>query len=375
MHVMEIVSGAGINGAVMHCLLLTRELARRGHAVTLVCPPGAWIGRQLAGAPVAVVECDLSRWPPRQLRRMAAMARERQVDVLHTHMSRAHFFGVLLRRWSGRPSVATAHSRHVQLHWMFNDGVIAVSEATRRYHRTRNFVRRQRVEVIHTFVDPARFAAPPVAARATIRAALGIGAAAPLIGAIGAVIPQKGLVYLVEALAQVRASVPQARLVIVGDRSDRHAADVGRRAERLGVAPAIIWAGHRDDIAEILAAVDVFALASLEENLPQSVLEAMAAGVAVVATAVGGVPECVGAGETGWLVPPGDATALAEAIAHALRDPDLRRRFGAAGQRRVREHFTADTQVPRIEAALARTISRSTARRVPVPRRDPTSNP
>jgi glycosyltransferase involved in cell wall biosynthesis len=357
MNVMEIVSGAGINGAVMHCLLLTRELARRGHAVTLVCRPGAWIGRQLAGAPVAVVESDLSRWPPRELRRVAAIARARRVDVLHTHMSRAHFFGVLLRWWSGLPSVATAHSRHVQLHWMFNDGVIAVSEATRRYHRTRNFVRRRRVEVIHNFVDPARFAAPSAAARATLRAELAIDPTAPLIGVIGAVIPQKGLQYLVEALAQVRASVPQTRLLIVGDRSDRHAAELDRAAERLGVAPAVVWAGHREDIPEILATLDVFVLASLEENLPQSVLEAMAAGVAVVATAVGGVPECVHAGATGLLVPPGDATALAEAIARLLRDADLRGRFGAAGQRRIREQFSAETQVPRIEAALARAIS------------------
>ena len=358
MNIMEVVSGAGINGAVMHCLLLTRELARRGHRVTLTCRPGAWIGRQLAGEAVAIVESDLSRWPPQELRRMAAIARERHVDVLHTHMSRAHFFGVLLRWWSGLPCVATAHSRHFQLHWMFNDAVIAVSEATHRYHRTRNLVRRHRVEVIHNFIDHQRFTAVRADARAAMRTRFGIDQSTPLIGAIGAITPQKGLVYLVDAFARVRAIVPEARLLIVGQGSERHAPALGCAAQRLGVGDAIVGAGCRTDVPEFLAGLDVFVSASLDENLPLSVLEAMAAAVPVVATAVGGVPECVRSNETGLLVPPADSRALADAIAALLRHPAWRHQLGAAGRRRVRERFAPETQVPRIEAALSRAAAR-----------------
>jgi len=153
MRIMEIVSGVGVNRAVTHCLVLTRELARRGHAVTLVCRPDAWIARQLAVDPVDVIPSDLHRWPLDELRRLAALARERRIDVVHTHMSRAHSFGVLLRWAGGLPCVATAQSRHVQLHWMFNDRVIAVSDTTRRFHRSYNLVRADRLVTIPDFVD------------------------------------------------------------------------------------------------------------------------------------------------------------------------------------------------------------------------------
>ena len=109
---------------------LREELAARGHGVTLVCRPGAWIEHELRGGPVDVVLSDLHRWPTDELRRVAALVDARAIDVVHTHMSRAHFFGVLLRWFSDVPVVATAHNRRIQPHWMFNDGVIAVCEVS-----------------------------------------------------------------------------------------------------------------------------------------------------------------------------------------------------------------------------------------------------
>lgn len=354
MNIMEIVSGAEVNGAVVHCLLLTRELMRRGHRLTVVCRPDAWIATQLAGEPVDIIESDLHRWPPDELRRLAAIAREREIDVLHTHMSRAHFFGVLLRRLGGVPSVATAHNRYMQLHWMFNDRVIAVSEATGRFHRRFNFVRRSRMDVIHNFVDYHRFAAVNEAQRALMRAAFNIPVGAPLIGAIGDVISEKGLIHLVRALPKIRSAVPATRLLVVGGGSAAYKAQVESEAARLGVESMITWEGRRTDIADIMAALDVFVLPSFEENFSLVVAEAMAAGLPVVASAVGGIPECVSAGETGLLVPPANHDALANAVSSLLRDTAVRRRFGEAGRKRVRELFSAEIQVPRIEAALAR---------------------
>jgi glycosyltransferase involved in cell wall biosynthesis len=245
-----------------------------------------------------------------------------------------------------------------RLFWLFV-GVVGFGLGVNvgRYHRTRNLVSGRRVEVIHNFVDHTRFTAVGAAAGAAMRAQLGIDPTAPLIGTIGAVVAEKGLAHLIEALAQVRSSLPQARLLIVGDGPDGHAAALHAAARRLGVDGAIVRAGPRPDVPEVLAALDVFVSASLEENLPLSVLKAMAAGVAVVATAVGGVPECVSDGETGLLVPPAAGRALAAAIVEMLRDRALRRRLGSAGQRRVRERFAPETQVPRIEAALSRAVT------------------
>lgn len=355
MNIMEIISGKLLNGAALHSLLLTRELARRGNEVTLVCRPEAWIGQQLASDGAEVIWSDLHRWPPGELRRIAAIVSQRRIDVVHTHMSSAHFFGILLRWLAGVPCVATAHSRHFQLHWMFNEYVIAVSEATRRYHQRYNFVRPSRIETIHNFIDYRRMSEVPPDTRAKLRAASGIEESCLAIGIVGEVIPRKGLIYLIGAMPKILAAVPQTRLIVVGNRNDaEYVAKAEAVAGRLGVASRIIWMGHRDDVEQIMAAVDLCVLPSLEEPLGMVILEAMAAGLPVVATTVGGIPECVAHGVTGTLVPPADSDALAEAILALLRSPRRRREFGAAGRQRVREEFSAESQVPRLEAIFTR---------------------
>jgi glycosyltransferase involved in cell wall biosynthesis len=357
MRIMEIVSGSGVNGAVSHCALLTRELARRGHAVTLLCRPGAWIAKELADAPVDVLFSELQRFPPRELRRVAAEIRRRQIEVLHTHMSRAHFFGVLLRYFAGVPSVATAHSQRFQPHWMCNDLVIAVSEATRRFQRRYNLVRSSRIVTIHNFVPPTAAAAELETGRRAMRASLGVPADALLLGIVGTILPGKGHLYLIRALPKILSAAENVRLAVVGTLESPGCGEALRReAKRLGVEAHIAWVGHRSDVSDVMSALDVCVVASLQENLPQVVLEAMASGVPVVATAVGGIPECVLPGETGLLVPPRDSSALADAVVKLLRDPPLRRALGAAGRRRVQTHFSPDSQVPLIEAALARVV-------------------
>lgn len=353
MHVMEIVSGASVNGAVVHCLWLTRELAQRGHRVTLVCRPAAWIASQSAPG-VEVIASDLQRWPPAELRRIACAARDRGVDVLHTHMSRAHFFGVLLRGLSGVPSVATAHSQHLQLHWMLNDGVIAVSAATAKFHRRWNVVRRGRLEVIHNFIDVDRYASVAPEVGGEIRAQLGIDRTHPLIGIIGDVIPRKGLADLLRALAAIRSDAPDTRLLVVGSMEDVYAQAMRQLAEALGISAQVVWAGYRNDIAAVLSAVDVVVCPSHHDDLSLVALESMAAGRPVVATTVGGFPECVLDGVTGLLAPPRDPQRLAAALVALLSDPERRRRLGQAATAHAREHFSAARQVPRIEAVLSR---------------------
>lgn len=356
MNVMEIVSGATVNGAVQHCLLLTRELARREHRLTLVCWPGSWIAGQAAKSSIEVVPSDLHRWPADELRRIARLAQERQIDVVHTHLSRAHFFGVLLRWFSGIPVVATAHSRHFQLHWMFNDLVIAVSEATRHYHHWRNLVPWRRIVTIRNFIDEERVAAVPAETRARMRAALGLDQDAALIGTVGDVIPRKGVLYLVRALPQIAAAEPRVRLVVAGKEGPPGYMDeLKATADRLGVAPRILWLGHRDDVPDLLGALDLLVHPSLEEPLGLAILEAMMAELPVVATTVGGIPECVRPGETGLLIPPANSEALAEAVLTLLTDPDRRRAFGLAGRRWVLDQFCLDRQAARIESALAAT--------------------
>jgi glycosyltransferase involved in cell wall biosynthesis len=164
-------------------------------------------------------------------------------------------------------------------------------------------------------------------------------------------------------MPSIRAAIPNARLLVVGSQQSEYAAEVKIEAERLQVEDRIIWAGSRNDIHRVLAALDLYVLPSREENLPLSILEAMASGCAVVASAVGGVPECVLDQQTGLLVPPADPAALAQAVIRLLHDAQLREEFGVAGQQRVQAHFSRDGQVDQIERIFAHLAAPSSAPR------------
>ena len=360
MKLMEIVSGNGVNGAIIHCLSLARELARRGHSVTVVCRPDSWIRRELRSDPVEIVESYLERQPQDELRRVAAIVRGEQFQLIHTHMTSAHIFGVFLSRKSGVPCVATAHAHNRRWHWRFNDLVIAVSQATRTYHLEHNMVADDRIEVIHNFVDYKRFTAVPAETPSQMRVSFKIQPSWPLIGFVGNVFIEKGWLDLIRVVAKVSAAVPDVRLLVVGEGPADFRSALESEAAQLGVLPQIIWAGRRFDIPEVLSALDLFVTASHDEAFPLSSLEAMASGLAVVASAVGGLPEQVCHGETGVLVTPGDLDTMANAIVTLLCDRNQRKSLGEAGRRRVRERFSPETQLSRVEAAFARFIARTT---------------
>jgi len=362
-NIMQICSGRSLNGAAYSTLLLTRELAKRDHRLSMVCLPDSWMSGQLASDAIEVIESDLHRWPPGELRRIAAAARERRIDVVNTHMSRAHFFGVLLRWFSGIPCVATAHCRKIQPHWMLNDYVIAVSEATRRFHVRYNLVRPRRIETVYNFVDPCWTGEVPEHTRARIRAEFGADESSPLIAAVGQVVRRKGQVYLIRALPKILRAVPNTKLVILGGttRSGKYLAHVQALTHELGVADRVVWGGVRRDVDQVMAAVDLLVHPALEEPLGRVLLEAMASGLPIVATDAAGTCECVVHGSTGLLVPPANSDALAEATIALLGDPARRRQFGRAGQRRLQRDFSPAATTTRTEAVFQRAVARRKA--------------
>jgi L-malate glycosyltransferase len=355
MNVMEITSGQGVCGAVVHCLLLTRGLLRRGHEITLVCRHDAWIARQLAGQPVHIIESDMRRFPPTELRRVADIARERRIDVAHTHMTGAHSFGAWLRRLYGVPCVATASANTVQPCWTMVDRVIAVSEATRRYHRTHNLLPARKIVTVHGCADCAHLANLPPGPSVAARSDLGLPSDAPTLGIVADIVRRKGHIHLVRALPQIIEAFPDVRLLVVGAPKDvdQYHRSVQDEARRLGVAHAIHWAGYRSDIARVMSALDIYVLPSLAEVFPIALIEAMAAARPVVATRVGGVPECVVHEETGIMIRPCDPSAIARAAIGLLRGPARGLRMGDAARRSATELFSVESQAPRVERELA----------------------
>ena len=184
----------------------------------------------------------------------------------------------------------------------------------------------------------------------------------PLVVAVGRLAEPKDALTLVRALAAVRGRPFSA--LLIGDGPDRPSVEAEVR--RLGLQDAVALAGTRDDVPALLAQADVFALSSRSEGAPLSILEAMAAGLPVVSSRVGGVPELVVEGETGLLVPPGDPAAMAAALGRLLADAGLRRRLGAAGRERAQRCFDVRRQRRAHLDCYARELSRRGVR-VPAP--------
>ncbi|PYN07191.1 MAG: hypothetical protein DME06_17610 [Candidatus Rokuibacteriota bacterium] len=206
-------------------------------------------------------------------------------------------------------------------------------------------VRPEAVRAVAAGVDLARFT-PGERSEALLRE---FGPARPVIGSIAMFRGSKGHPHLLDAFERLRPEFPQARLVLVGDGIRR--AWVEELARGRGLAPAVCFPGFRRDVPELLRFMDCFVLASTRtEGVPQSLLQAMAVGVPVVASAVGGIPEVLADGETGLLVPPEDPAALAAALGAVLRHPAAARRRAAAAQALVARRYSRDGCVDRLLA-------------------------
>jgi glycosyltransferase involved in cell wall biosynthesis len=211
-------------------------------------------------------------------------------------------------------------------------------------------VPRAKVVVIPNGVDfPDQGASPD---RSIAREALGLPVDGVLVGSVARLDPVKRLDVLLKALAALGG----ARAVIVGYGPQER--QLTEMAAELGLNERVRFVGYQQDVWPWLAACDVFVLSSDWEGMPNAVLEAMGAGLPVVATAAGGTLDVVVDGVTGLLVPPRDATALASALERLIHDPNLRRTMGAAGRRRAQEFFSAQHMVERTQALYAELLGR-----------------
>jgi glycosyltransferase involved in cell wall biosynthesis len=343
------ISGTGINGGVRHCLALTRELAARGHEVTLFHRPGAWIAGELDSAAVRLAPTTLRLSHLPEIVRVGEVLADLRIEVLHTHLSGAHAYGAIQRVGAGLPVVATAHSRHLQLHWALNHRVIAPSPATATYHRRVNLVRSRNIVMIPNFVDAERLTPVSAASRLAARQLLG----SFVVGSVGDISERKRQSDLVRATGIVCRAGVDCHLVLVGSPADREVEEVKAQIEGAALGDRVHLTGLRHDIPDILPAFDVYASSSQREEMPIAVMEAMAVGLPVVSTDVGGMAMLVAEGGNGFLVPAGAVEAIAERLLALARSADLRQRMGQASATKVADEFLADAIVPRVERVLA----------------------
>jgi glycosyltransferase involved in cell wall biosynthesis len=286
--------------------------------------------------------------------RLLSLLRQEPFDIVHTHSLRAEVAAVAAARLlQRRPRVIrTVHNTddfyvRPPASWLartssrFLDGVIAISDAVAQHVRKHTGLTSRKVRRIYYGLDPAPYDAT---GSSTDRPH------PPTIGMIARLAPQKGHRVLLDALPAIVARVPDLRVVLVGHEHLLRIEDLRAYARKRGVAGHVTFTGFRDEVPALLAGWDVLVLPSLWEGFGLVLVEAMAAGRPVVASRVGPIPEVVLHGETGLLVEPGDPGQLAAALIELLEQPGLAARLGAAGRRRVAEHFSLDRMVAETEA-------------------------
>ena len=370
--VLFVVGNFVAGGAERHLLELWRRIDRGRFEVVVACfrREGQFLADvEALGWPVHELGVDRRVYDAsgaRGLARLVRLAARVRPDVVHGYLFGPNLFAALAGRLTGVRAVVVAkrnvdafetprQRRAQRLAHRLATHVTAVSAAVAESAAALG-VPRGRITVIPNGVDVERFAGADEPAAARRRLLPGGDDGAPLVGSVGCLAPRKDYGTLLEALAALAARGRAFRAAVVGDGPERAALEARRAA--LGLEGRVAFLGERDDVERLLPGMDVFVLSSREEGIPNALLEAMAAGRPCVATAVGGTPEVLRDGETGWLVPAGSAAALAGALGEALDRPEEARRRGAAARRAVRSEMSIAAMVAAHEAFYERVAGR-----------------
>ncbi|MGD9781049.1 MAG: glycosyltransferase [Kiritimatiellia bacterium] len=346
---------------------LATALAQRGFDLRLYAMRARThpaILRRLESCAAVEVIGESRLWRIEGLVHLARELRAWPADVLQTLLPTSDWLGRTLGRWTGVPAVLSSiRGRNVgKPFWQRG-----LDRATARWAQAIIFNNRDAIPfaIRHEGVQPHQAlyipngvaVREPSTARARVRAELQTPDSAPVIGTVARLHAAKNQMDLLRAFAVVRQRHSAAVLWLVGE-GDRRAA-LQKESRRLGIVDAVRMPGVREDVDDVLAAMDLFALPSRWEGMPNALMEAMAAARPVIAADLDGIRELVSDGETGWRVPPGDVSALAAALLHALDDSALAARMGQAARRRMQERFSLERMVAAYEAVYRERLARA----------------
>ncbi len=366
--VMRVIARLNVGGPTIHVALLTQQLGPPDYESTLVCGKidpeegdMAYYAESRGVHPLVLPELGREVNPIGDFKAIWALyrlMRQLRPDIVHTHTAKAGFTGRVAAKLAGVPVIVHTFHGHVfrgyfgpsktrvfilleQLAARLSDAIITLTERLRseladEYHITRA----SKIVVLPLGFDLTPFT---TAARKSgdFRRAWSIPADAPLIGIVGRMVPVKNHALFLDAAAQVRARLPDARFVLIGDGELRQVIEA--QVAALGLRDAVIFTGWQRDLAPAYADFDALVISSVNEGTPVSIIEALATGCPVVATAVGGLPDLLDRGALGTLVPSENVAALASALIETLTQPPDGGRARALMQERYSiERLSAD---------------------------------
>jgi len=368
----RLITRLNIGGPAQHVVFLASGLSERFETLLVSGKEGAGEGNMLDFArakgvqPLFIPELQREIRPLRDLTAFAKLSRllkRWRPHIVHTHTAKAGALGRLAARLAGVPVIV--HTFHGHIFdgyfppWQANLFLEMERRLTRISTKIVVLSEGQRQELLKLRIGaPDKLAVQPLgleldpfltsaAKNGQLRKELGLSEEERLIGIVGRLVPIKGHEIFLQAARLVVGRLPSCRFLVVGDGPERP--NLERTAETLGLSSKVLFLGWRRDLDRIYADLELCTLSSYNEGTPLSLLEAMAAGVPVVATRVGGVKDLITHAETGLLVPPGDAQALAEAIITLLNDPEGARRMAKAGKERIYPFYDVKALISRME--------------------------
>lgn len=313
----------------------------------LVAHPEGELYRRASEGPDLVPLAPLNEVDLAAAWKLSRLVRKWQPAIVHAHDPHAVAMTSLALSFGApvpRPKIVA--SRRVDFHlqgntfsqWKYRqvDGFIAASGAIRDI-LVHDGIPAGRIVVVHDGIDVEKIAHRQAA---DLHAEYWLPHGVPVLVNVGALVAHKGQKFLIDAMPMVLREVPDAHLVIFGEGELR--ATLERQVKHLSLEKRVLLPGFREDVLSLMKSADLFVMSSITEGLGSAVLDAMAMGLAVVGTRAGGIPEAVVPGETGLLVEPGDAKALAAALVKLLQDSALRSAYGEAGRLRVSRQFDVE---------------------------------
>ena len=298
-----------------------------------------------------------SQFDWRIIRDLRRLMENEKVQIVHTHLYDGNKYGRIAARLAHVPCIlSTYHNVYMRrrtkyhlINWTlsaFNNSLIAVSEAVKKSVVRYDRIRPEKIRVIYNGIDPAKFQG--IFDRDGVRQSFAVDEGDFLIGVIARLEEQKGHIFLLEALRRIRQQCPQIKILIVGDGKLRGFLE--GKAHEMGLSGRVTFTGTRDPIAPVLSALDVFLLPSLWEGFSIAILEAMAMGLPVIATSVGGAAEVITPNQEGVLIPPGDIDSLETAMTDAALHREKYQAMGLAGRKKVYENFTRATHLSNLQS-------------------------
>lgn len=359
-HVLEFVGNAIVGGMERWVERLLEHLPRERFRVSLLCPyEGRFSATMRAlGAEVFCVPMpEDPTWSAVQM--VQALVRSSGVDLLHAHLPNAHALAGLVSRLCDLPLLSTIHGRQITLldlevHRAVHSHLSVVCRHSY-YHALGIGVDMRRLSCEPNGVDTRCFQPGPRPS-AGLRARLGLSQEAPLVGFVGRLSPEKGPEQFLRAVSLLQEGLPDAtRFVMVGEGPMK--AQLEAERARLGLGARVQLAGHWDDMAGLYHELDLLVCTSHSEAMPLALMEAMASGLPVVATRVGGIPEIVQHGLSGWLVAARDIEDIAGRVRQMLTQAELRQHMGAAARQDMVERLDLRPSLDRV-AALMQSLAR-----------------